>query len=107
LTEPPPISSENGTRRYSELEVEILIDDLTEAAMEAIDLAAGEAAKAAVLSMLEREAAACREIQSLQTEINSMRNEAIKMRKDSFSNIIITGLACLVGGFVIGYSINN
>ena len=41
-------------KRYSDYEIDILIDDLTLAALEAIEQAAGEVAKAAVLSMVER-----------------------------------------------------
>jgi len=82
-------------RYYSDLEIELLIDELSEAALEAIEQAAGEAARAAVLSMLEREAAALRQAQQL-------RIEAEQMRKAGIKNVVITGLVCFVGGLFIG-----
>jgi len=87
-------------RYWSDLEVETLIDDITEAAYEAIDQAAAEAARAAVLASLEREAAAIREAQR-------WRLEAEQRRKKGIWGAVITGLVCLVGGFVVGFSINN
>ena len=66
LTELQTNLSESGTRYYSDLEatlvaVDLLIDELTVIALEAIEQAAGEAARAAFLASLEREAAALRE----------------------------------------------
>jgi len=80
---------------WSDLEVELLIDEISEAALEAIEQAAGEAARAAVLAMLEREAAALRQAQLL-------RLEAEQMRKAGIKNVVITGLVCFVGGLFIG-----
>jgi len=85
---------------WSDLEVELLIDEISEAALEAIEQAAGEAARAAVLSMLEREAAALRQAQML-------RIEAEQMRKTGVRNAVITGLVCFVGGLVIGVLITR
>ena len=87
--------NEGETRYYSDLEVELLIDEISEAALEAIEQAAGEAARAAVLAMLEREAAALRQAQLL-------RLEAEQMRKAGIKNVVITGLVCFVGGLFIG-----
>ena len=101
--------SENGTRLYSGSEVELLIDEVSQAALEAIEQAAGEAAKAAVLSVIEREALllqakaeALREAQKWRTqaEINAMAVKEAK--KNGTKNAIITGLVCLLGGLVIG-----
>ena len=50
-------------RFYSDSEVNCLIDEISEAAYEAIEKAAGEAARAAFLVSVEREAAALREAQ--------------------------------------------
>jgi len=63
-------------RFYSDLEVELLIDDLTVIALEAIEQAAGEAARAAFLQNLEREAEAMREAARQQAEVFRLRSEA-------------------------------
>ena len=89
------ILSENEMKFWSDLEVELLIDEISEAALEAIEQAAGEAARAAVLAMLEREAAALRQAQLLQIE-------AEQMRKTGVRNAVITGLVCFLGGIVTG-----
>ena len=100
---------ESGTRLYSDSEVDLLIDEVSQAALEAIEQAAGEAAKAAVLSVIEREALllqakaeALREAQKWRTqaEINAMAVKEAK--KNGTKNAIITGLVCLLGGLVIG-----
>ena len=85
---------------WSDLEVELLIDEISEAALEAIEQAAGEAARAAVLAVLEREAAALRQAQQL-------RIEAEQMRKTGVRNAVITGLVCFVGGLVTGVLITR
>ena len=95
-------SSENEMKRYSDYEIEILTEDLTEAALEAIDRAAGEAAKAAVLEMLEREAAALREAAHQQAEALRWRLQAEAVKKSGIRNVIITGLCCLAGGMIAG-----
>jgi len=91
--------------------VDTLIEELTEAALEAIEQAAAEAAKAMALSMLEREAAAMREATLQQAEALRWRLEAerqIKAVKDAkrvgIKNAIIAGAVCLLGGLVIGIS---
>jgi len=110
ITQPPNLT-ESGTRQYSEYEIDLLIDALTEAAHEEIQKAAAEAAKEAVLSVIEREAAAMREATLQQAEALRWRLEAerqIKAVKDAkrvgIKNAIITGAACLLGGLVIGIS---
>ena len=99
-TVPPPNSSENETRFYSDLEIELLIDEISEAALEAIEQAEAEAARAAALAAVEREAGALREAER-------WRLEAETARKNGIRNMIITGLACLLGGFVAGIAINR
>jgi hypothetical protein len=111
-TAPPPNFSESGTRRfvqsgeaglpsknaehfYSEHEVDLLIEDLTAAAVEAIEQAAGEAAKAAALASLEREAAAIREARRLQGENRRLQQGRVK-------TAIVTGVVCFFGGLAIG-----
>jgi hypothetical protein len=70
-TMPPGNSGGNGTRQYSEYEIDTLIDDLTAAAEEAIEQAAAEAARAAMLASLDREMAAVRETRRLLEEKRS------------------------------------
>jgi hypothetical protein len=88
-------SDGSGTRRYSEYEVDTLIEDLTGAAHEAIEQAAAEAAKAAALASLERGAAAIREAQRLQGENSRLKQSRVK-------TAVVTGLICFFGGLAIG-----
>ena len=94
-TTPPVNSEESGMKRYSEYEVDTLIEDLTGAAQEAIEQAAAEAAKAAALASLEREAAAIREAQRLQGENNRLKQSRVK-------TAVITGVICFFGGLAVG-----
>jgi hypothetical protein len=100
--EQPLNLNENGTRLYSDLEVELLIDEISEAALEAIERASGEAAKAAVLSVLEREAAALHEAQRwrLQADIYSLG--IVQAKKLGTKNAIIAGVVCFVVGIAAG-----
>ena len=82
-------------KRYSDLEVDLLIDDLTVAALEAIELAAGEAARAAFLASLEREAVALR-------EAAKWKNEAEVIRKTGIKNNFLVGAICFIGGLIVG-----
>jgi hypothetical protein len=75
--------------------VDTLIDDISEAAKEAIEQAAAEAAKAAALASLEREAAAIREAQRLQGENSRLRQSRVK-------TAVVTGVICFFGGLAIG-----
>ena len=78
----------------------MLIEDLTEAALEAIEKAAAEAARAAFLQSLEREAAAIREAQRL-------RNEAEMLRRAGIRNNVLIGVLCFVGGLAVGAVVSN
>jgi hypothetical protein len=100
--EPPPNLSEGGTRLYSDLEIEILIDEISEAALEAIEQAAGEAAKAAMLASLEREAAAYREANRwrIQAEINALA--ITEAKRTGTKNAVIAALICLLSGLAVG-----
>jgi len=73
----------------------LLIDDLTAAALEAIEQAAGEAARAAFLQSLERESEVLRENQRL-------RNEAEMLKRVGIRNAVISGIVCFAGGLIIG-----
>jgi len=109
LTGLAPTLSESETKRYSDYEVDLLIDDLTEAALEAIEQAAGEAAKAAVSSMVEREAAALqaqamalREMQRWKNESEIQLLNVSQVKKAGIKNAIIASFVCLVCGSIAG-----
>jgi hypothetical protein len=88
-------SEESGMKQYSELEVDTLIEDLTGAAHEAIEQAAAEAARAAALASLEREAMAIREAQRLQGENSRLKQSRVQ-------TAIVTGVICFFGGLAAG-----
>jgi len=73
----------------------MLINEIAEAAHEAIEQAAGEAARAAFLASLEREAIALREAQW-------WRNEAEMIKSVGIKNNFIIGAICFIGGLVVG-----
>jgi len=80
----------------------MLIDEVSQAALEMIERASGEAAKAAVLSVMEREAIALREAEKwrVQAELNDM---AVKdAKKAGIRNAVITGVISLLSGFITG-----
>jgi FKBP-type peptidyl-prolyl cis-trans isomerase len=96
-------------RLYSDLEVETLINEISEAALEAIEQAAGEAAKAAVLAVIEREAAALHEAAHQQAEAKHWKLEAERQKqmiketkKAGVKNTVITIAVCFVGGLAVG-----
>ena len=78
----------------------MLIDDLTEAALEAIEKAAAEAARAAFLQSLERETTAIREAQRLRSEAEALRRAGIR-------NNVLIGVLCFVGGLAVGVVVSN
>ena len=94
--------SESGMRFYSDLEVELLIDDLTVAALEAIEQAAGEAARAAFIASLEREAAALREAAYQQAEALHWRNEAEIISRAGIKNTVLAAVIGILGGLAVG-----
>ena len=103
------ISSEEGTRFYSDSELDLLIDELSVIAKEAIEKAAAESAKAATLAGLEREAAMLRDLANhqadaqfwrLQAEMNLLAISAAK--KAGVKNAVIAGAVCLIGGLIFG-----
>ena len=89
-------------RYYSDLEIDWLIDEITQAAYEAIEQAAGEAARAAFLESIEREAAAIRETQRWRLEAENYLLEIQSIRKAGRKNIIFAVSVGILGGFVIG-----
>jgi hypothetical protein len=104
-TQPPMNSSESGTRLYTDSEVETLIDEISQAALEAIEQAAGEAAKAAVLASLEREAAALREAQRWRIEAELKQQVITETKKAGTKNAVIAGLICFLAGLAVGTAI--
>jgi hypothetical protein len=91
--------------------VDLLIDEISEAAYKAIEQAAGEAAKAATLESLERVAVALHEATKQQAEAQPWQFEAeanfkaiTEAKRARVKNVIITGLACLLGGLALGIS---
>jgi hypothetical protein len=94
--------SEGGTRRYGDSEVDALIDELTSAAVDAIEKAAGEAAKAAALAGVEREAVMARERAAAIREAERLRGEYAALKRRGIRNSIIAGTVCFVGGFALG-----
>jgi hypothetical protein len=92
----PLNNSGNGeTKYYSEIEVQGIVDELSESAEQAIELAAGEAAKAAVLASLERELAAVALAQGWQGEYLAVKRKGVK-------TAIIAGVICFLGGVAVG-----
>ena len=101
-TEQPLILNENETKRYSDYEIDILIDDLTEAAIEAIERAAVEAAKATALASIERESVLLQEKAAAMREAQRWRNEAETAKKDMKKIGFYTMVIGLIGGMAFG-----
>lgn len=80
----------------------MLIDDLTAAALEAIDQAAGEAAKAAALVMLEWEAAALHEAQHWKIKADNYFQDIKQAKNDGKKNTIIAAFIGIFAGLTFG-----
>ena len=107
--EPTAILNENETRRYSVSDLDLLIDEISAAAYEAIEKAAAESAKAATLAGLEREAVILREVTLLQADAQFWRLQAennllaiSEVKKAGVKNAVIAGSLCLIGGLIFG-----
>jgi len=87
--------------------MELLIDELTEVAREAIENAAAEAARAAFLASLEREAAAYQEAAYQQAEAVRWRMEAVAAKSNGIKYAVISGLVCFIGGMFAGFAFVN
>ena len=90
------------TRLYTDSEVNELIDEVSQAAFESIEQAAAEAAKAATLASLEREAAALREAQRWRIEAEIRQQVITETKKAGTKNAVIVGLICFLGGLAVG-----
>jgi methionyl-tRNA synthetase len=92
----PSASLEDGSMRlYSEAEITTLIEEITDVATEAIEKAAGEAAQAATLAVIDREAKAIAEAGRWQTKYNASQKNGVIAAS-------ITGALCFAGGFILG-----
>jgi malate/lactate dehydrogenase len=87
---------------WSDLEVDTLIDEISQAAYEAIEQAAGEAARAAALAALEREVVLSREVYRWKTEAETHKKALGDMKKAGRKNAIIVGLVFFLGGLAAG-----
>ncbi|MDR0442118.1 MAG: ABC transporter permease [Treponema sp.] len=72
-----------------------MIEEISEAAYEAIEQAASEGARAAMLASLDREVAVLQEAKRLRMEADTAKKAGIK-------NAVITGVICFLSGFVTG-----
>ncbi|GHT80265.1 hypothetical protein FACS1894130_11250 [Spirochaetia bacterium] len=95
-------SAETGTRYYSGGEVRELVNEISEAAEAAIERAAAEAAKAATLAGLEREAELVRARETAFREAQRWEGEYRGARSGGIRNMVITGVVCFLSGLAIG-----
>ena len=82
--------------------MDLLIDDISEAAYEAIETAAAEAARAAALAALEREAAAIREAQRWRLEAELRQQAIVEAKKAGRKNTPLAAVIGILGGLAIG-----
>ena len=82
--------------------MDLLIEDISEAAYEAIELAAAEAARAAALAALEREAAALREAQRWRLEAELREKAITEAKKAGGKNTLLAALIGIFGGLALG-----
>jgi hypothetical protein len=94
-------------RFYTTSEIDLLIEELTEIALEAIELAASEAARAAILSMLEREVAALREVERWRLEAAFNLQEFETAKRAGRKNTLLGVLLGVLGGLAVGVTIKN
>ena len=80
----------------------MLIGEISDAAYAAIEQAAGEAAKAVTLVMLEREAVALREAQRWRIEAEMRLLAVGEAKRTGRRNTILAAAIGVAGGFVIG-----
>jgi len=82
--------------------LDTLIDEISEAAYEAIEQAASEAARAAILANLEREAAALRELQRWQVEAELRQLALVEAKKAGRKNTFLAAVIGVLSGLAIG-----
>jgi hypothetical protein len=86
------------------LDLNLLIEEIREAAHEAIEQAAGEAARAAFLESLEREAVALKEAQRWRQEAELRQLALVELKKAGRKNTFLVGVIGVFGGLVLGIS---
>jgi hypothetical protein len=85
----------------------LLIDDLTAVAVEAIEQAAAEAAKAATLAAVEREAVLLRDIQYWRFEADLRLQAVAEAKKQGIRNTVIGTVIGLLGGLIVGFIVTS
>jgi hypothetical protein len=105
--EQAPISGNEEMILYSDSEIDLLIEELTVAAQEAIEKAAGAAARAAALASLEREAAAIAEAAHVRIEAQNWEAAYSGEKTAAIRKMIIAGALCFAGGFAVGILAGN
>ena len=79
-----------------------MIEEIREAANEAIEQAAGEAARAAFLASLERETAAYREAQRWRQEAELRQLSLMEAKRAGRKNAFLAAVIGVAGGLVVG-----
>jgi hypothetical protein len=82
--------------------VGLLVDEISEAAYEAIEQAASEAARAAAIEALEREAALLRQSQYWKNEAEKQMQEVKAAKKAGNKNTLIAALTGFLSGLALG-----
>jgi len=82
--------------------VELLIDEISQAAYEAMEQAASEAARAAILASLERETLAIREAQRWRLQAELRQQALAEAKKTGRKNTLIAVMVSLLGGLAVG-----
>ena len=83
-------------------ELNALIDEIAEAAHEAIETAAGEAARAAFLAGVEREAAAIALAGRWRQEAEARQRALAEARRNGRKNVFIAVMLGVFGGLAAG-----
>ena len=92
----------NTERFYTDSEIELLIEEIREAAHEAIEQAAGEAARAAFLESMEREVAAFREAHRWRQEAELRQLVLAEVKRTGRKNTFLAAAIGVAGGIVVG-----
>ena len=99
----------------------MLINELSAVAVESIEKAAAEAARAVSLAAVEREAellqaraSALRDVSYYQAEAFRWRTEAetglqqiVQVKKSGVKNVLLSGIICFIGGLFVGRAMVN
>jgi len=101
-TEPGPISMPELERYYSDSELQTLIREIAEAAHQAIEVAAGEAARVATLAGLEREATAQVKAKESLLRMIELEGTLVEERAAFRRKTIKVSLLTFLGGFAVG-----